>query len=321
MEIKKIVSEIIKTRPIDKVFFAACGGSIAAFYPAKYFLEKESNSLKRIGFYTANEFVHSTPSSLDSSSLVIVCSHQGDTPETVKAAEVAKQRGAAIVSFTYAPGSAVTKNADYALIYSWGSQAIYSQKKESLGLLLCMELLYQQEGWSNYEKAMASFGRYDALVEKARAQCVEAAVRFGEANKVEKNIYTIGSGAGWGAAYMESICILLEMQWIHSACIHSGEFFHGPLEITDTETPFLVFVGEGSSRPLDERVMEFLAKYGRKVYAIDVKELGINVLDDSVVEYFSPLLQTAVVDVYNQRLAEARKHPLSTRRYMWKVSY
>ncbi len=25
----------------------------------------------------------------------------------------------------------------------------------------------------------------------------------------------------------------MEMQWLHSNAIHSGEFFHGPFEITD----------------------------------------------------------------------------------------
>jgi fructoselysine-6-P-deglycase FrlB-like protein len=60
---------------------------------------------------------------------------------------------------------------------------------------------------------------------------------------------------------------------------------------------------------------------GRKYTIIDVKDYGINVLDNEVVEFFSPLLLTAVVDVYNQNLAQVRKHPLSTRRYMWKVAY
>jgi fructoselysine-6-P-deglycase FrlB-like protein len=74
-------------------------------------------------------------------------------------------------------------------------------------------------------------------------------------------LYTVGSGAAWGSAYMECICILMEMQWIHSNCIHSGEFFHGPLEIVDTETPFLLMMGDGSTRELDERVKTFLEKW------------------------------------------------------------
>ena len=144
---------------------------------------------------------------------------------------------------------------------------------------------------------------------------------FARANAQETVIYTVGCGACWGSAYMESICILLEMQWINSACIHSGEFFHGPLEITDEDTSFLLFVGSGPCRELDERVERFMARYARKVYKLDAEVLGIGAIDVSVREYFCPLLLSAIVDVYNQALAEARNHPLSTRRYMWKVEY
>ncbi len=49
-----------------------------------------------------------------------------------------------------------------------------------------------------------------------------------------------GQRPSFGAAHQESICILLEMQWINSASIHSGEYFHGPFEITETGTPFIL---------------------------------------------------------------------------------
>ena len=38
---EKMVRMLLEKRKIDKVFFVACGGSLAAFYPAKYFLERE----------------------------------------------------------------------------------------------------------------------------------------------------------------------------------------------------------------------------------------------------------------------------------------
>ncbi len=305
---------------ITKVMFVACGGSLAAFYPAKFLLEKESSGL-RVGYFPANEFVHATPKALDQNTLVIGCSHGGNTPETVAAMKLAQSRGAATISFTYTEGSEITLYGDQVVRYSYGTEVVYSLKKEALGLRLAMELLQQLEGWDHYERAMESFERFDRVVLAAREQALPAAQAFAAANRDEKVIYTIGSGASWGSAYMECICILMEMQWIHSNCIHAGEFFHGPLEITDTATPFLLMMGDGSTRGLDERAKAFLQQWGRKLYIIDVKDLGLNRLDNSVVEYFSPLLLTAVVDVYNRQLAEARQHPLSTRRYMWKVQY
>lgn len=324
MSMQAVVSAVLQSRQevggISKVIYVACGGSLAAFYPAKFLLEQESRQL-RVGYYPANEFVHATPAALDQNTLVIGCSHGGNTPETVAALRLARERGAATVAFTWNEGSEISELGDQVIKYSYGPDVVYSQKKEALGLRMAMELLQQTEGWPHYQAAMQSFDRYDRVVEQARQRCLPAAQAFALANRDEPVIHTVGSGASWGSAYMECICILMEMQWIHSSCIHAGEFFHGPLEITDQQTPFLLMMGDGSTRALDERVLAFLQKWGRKLHVIDVKDLGINVLDNAVVEYFSPLLLTAVVDVYNRQLADARQHPLSTRRYMWKVPY
>ena len=111
------------------------------------------------------------------------------------------------------------------------------------------------------------------------------------------------------------------MQWIHSSSIHSGEFFHGPFEITDKEVPFVLQVSEGTNRPLDERALKFLKTYAKRIEVIDAKDLGLSTIDASVVDYFNHSLFTNVYPVYNKALAEERQHPLTTRRYMWKVEY
>ena len=54
---------------------------------------------------------------------------------------------------------------------------------------------------------------------------------------------------------------------------------------------------------------------------LDVKELGINTIDDKVVEFFNPLLSFMRSRVFAQKLSEERKHPLTVRRYMWKLEY
>ena len=318
---KDIIEDILKKRKINKVYFVACGGSLAAFYPAKYFLEKESKTLARVGWYPANEFVHDIPSAIDSQSLVIICSHQGTTPETIQAGRVAKTAGAEVMVFTYVPDSEITTISPYVTTYSWGEQQIYSEKKEAKGLLFAMELLHHLENWQNYKAAKNAFKLYDQLVISAKNMCESAAEDFAKACKNEHVIYTTGCAASWGSACMESICILMEMQWINSSAIHSGEFFHGPLEITDKNVPFLLFMGDGPCRELDERLLDFLERYTEKIYKLDARTLGIGKIEESVREYFCPLLLNAVVDVYNHKLAETRQHPLSMRRYMWKVKY
>ena len=324
--IKTLVEEMCSAKGesggIQEVYFAACGGSLGAFYSACTFLKTESETIKT-ELFNSNEFVHNTPRSLGEHSVVMVCSHGGDTPETVKAAEKARKAGATVIGMTYTPDSLLTQYCDYVVGYRFRTDIEESWEfdKPLVPVTIAVEILNPTEGYSHYEEYWEGLDKIDSIIRNAQSQIENRAARFASTYKEEKMIYTMGSGASYGAAYIQSICIFMEMQWINSACIHSGEYFHGPFEITDRNTVFLIQISEGRTRELDERALKFLRKYAQKYEIVDAKELGICTIDGSVVDYFNQSLFTAVYDIYNYQLAEARKHPLSVRRYMWKVEY
>ena len=55
---------------------------------------------------------------------------------------------------------------------------------------------------------------------------------------------------------------------------------------------------------------------------LDAKDYGLgNAVDSSVITYFNPLMHTAVFRVYAEELSYVRQHPLTLRRYMWKLEY
>ena len=200
------------------------------------------------------------------------------------------------------------------------SAGVYGYPKAQ-ALQVAVELLNQTEGYAHYDAFQQGAGMITGIIRKARAHVAARALAFAQEYKDDSVIYTMGSGAGWGAAYMESICIFMEMQWMHSACIHTGEFFHGPFEVTDANTPFVIQISEGTTRALDERCLKFLHTYAKRIEVLDAKELGLSTIDASVVDYFNHSLFNNVYPIYNHALAEARQHPLTTRRYMWKVEY
>ena len=107
---------------VSEVFLVACGGSLVDLYPARVFLESESCKL-RTGFYTSNEFVHAVPKVLGKRSVVILCSHSGDTPETVEAAKVSKAAGSLTVTLTHNEVSGIADYADYNIVYEWGDES------------------------------------------------------------------------------------------------------------------------------------------------------------------------------------------------------
>ena len=318
---QKLIATAQDRGGIANIYLIGCGGSLGALYPAKKFVDTEAVHTECIQI-NSNEFVHTPQAKLGPRSVAMVVSHQGNTPETVEAARVAREAGAQVVAFTYKEGdSPLAQQADHVVRYTWGDDHDISCEKTMLVLRLCCELVHGIEGYRNYHAFCQGVEKIDQLTKQALATSKDQAVEFSQNYKDDPFLYVMGSGAAFGAAYMESICIFMEMQWINSSAIHTGEFFHGPFEVTDENTPFILQISCGTTRELDLRALRFLESHAKRFITIDAKSLGLDAIDIRVVDYFEHSFFTNVYNIYNEFLAQARNHPLSTRRYMWKISY
>lgn len=320
-QVKEIVSDIVGKHNVENVAFVGCGASKSELYPAKYFLANASKRL-RAAHYTANEFNFDTPDWLGGTTVVITASLGGSTPETVKANAVAKAAGATVISVTHVEGSALTKDADYSIIH--GFEANYAAKLEKMGyvMALALEILQQTEGYDKYDKMIDGFDKIFELAENSAQAAVKAAKEFAAAYKDAPVVYVMSSGASAEVAYSTSICLMMEMQWINSGSFHTGEFFHGPFEITDKDVPFVLLMNDGKTRSLDARALTFLERFDALTTVVDTKDYGLSsVISGDVATYFNPLLHTAVFRVYAEELSYIRQHPLTKRRYMWKLEY
>jgi fructoselysine 6-phosphate deglycase len=318
-QIKHALAEV-KKKNIENVFFVACGGSSALMYPSKYVIDREAKKIDA-HLYSSNEFIYRNHSKLGENSLVILCSHSGTTPETVESAKFARSKGALTVSLTNEIGSPLAQASDVFLKYEWGQEANAFTTNYSVLYQLVFGVLKTIEGNGKFDLIEESLENLQSVYEKAASQSHEKAVKFGQEYKDEKIIYTMASGANYGVAYSYAICILMEMQWIHSHAIHAGEYFHGPFEIIDEDTPFMILLGLDETRHLEERALEFSKRYGNKLVVLDAKEFDFTGINEEVKGYIAPLVLNYVLRKYADNLAEARNHPLSKRRYMWKVEY
>ena len=181
-------------------------------------------------------------------------------------------------------------------------------------------MLHVFDGYERYQEAVDGFEKLDEITAKARSDAEARAEVWAKARKDDFICYTMGSGANFNVAYTTAICHLMEMEWVHSNSIHSGEFFHGPFEVTDEHVPFLVYVSAGRTRTLDERALNFLKKYSREVEVIDASDYGVQTFG-SVTEYLEPMVLSGVGRTYLTKLAEAKKHPFLWRKYMFKEEY
>lgn len=330
MKIQENVSDVLrqvmkKTKNvggIKRVVWIAAGGSFGGFYPAQYFMDRESKVVPS-QMFTSNEFNFATPPYVDENTLAVICSMSG-TKETCVAAAKAKRLGAVTIGL-YVNESLLTETCDFNIQYE--SIAVDESRTErvnsSVGLSIAMNLVEMTEGYEYYETAMNAFDLVDPIYRKAIAYTTPLAKKWAELNKDEKTIYVMGSGPAYGSAYIFSICNIEEMLQIDSPTINSCEFFHGPFEILDKNTSLFQLVSVGRMREADERAVRFLKQYGgEKIYILDGKELGLNDIDDTVSEYFNHVLFSPILNnVYMRNLSYATNKSYNTRRYMWKVEY
>ncbi len=313
------VKAVAAKRDINHFYFVACGGSQAFMMPAQYMFDREIAIPASI--YSSNEFVHRLPKALGPDSVVITCSHSGNTPETVKATEIAREKGATTIALSNLVDSPLWKAAEYPIHYDWGKEADASDLNKAVLYSLIFGILNTVAPCDKYEKGIASVENINEVIEKAKAQYADTVKGWGKKYKREKLIYTMGSGACYGETYSFAICLLMEMQWIHSSCIHSGEYFHGPFEVTDFDVPFIIVKGLGATRPLDERAHNFCQKYSDNIMLVDCETFDMTGIDEEVREYFAPLVAGAVLRSLADAFAYERGHDLGVRRYMWKMEY
>ncbi len=318
---KQIVADVLSNHGIDSVAFVGCGASMSELYPAKYFLANNTKTLN-VQLFTANEFNYDTPAWVGPSTFVITCSLGGSTPETVAANKTAKALGAPVTAITHVAGSALTEGADHVIVH--GFEANYAAKVEKMGyaVALAVEILRQVEGTDLYEPMIDGLGKIYELCESAARQSAKVAYEFAQSFKDDTGIYVLGSGASAKVAYSTSMFLFSEMQWLDSGSYHTGEYFHGPFELTEKDKPYLLFMADGATRAMDARALTFMQRFGAKVALIDAKDYGLSgVVGSKVATYFNPFVHTAVMRVFAEQIAEARQHPLTVRRYMWKLEY
>jgi fructoselysine 6-phosphate deglycase len=311
--------EAVKVKTIKNIFFVACGGSKASLGMGEYFVDRELDIPSWV--YTANEFIHRNPKCLDENSLVITKSHSGTTPETVAATTFAREKGALTISISVDAESPLAKAGEYLVHYNYKDGSDVIDGPIGIYWTLIFNLLNALAPNEKFDRTLSQLSNLKALIESNQKKAAEAANRFGIRNKREKLIYTMASGAYFDEAYSFTSCLLMEMLWINSNAIHAGEFFHGPFEITDYDVPFLIVKGEGPSLLLDERAIAFAEKFSKNIEVIDVTGFDYTGVDADLREYIGPILLGSVMRLYADSLAEHTGHPLSVRRYMWKMEY
>lgn len=311
---------VAERREIKNIVFAACGGSHALLMPVEYFVSTHAKSLPTT-IHSAAEFTSRDSALVGPETLTILCSHSGGTPETVAAAEHARDRGALTIAFTNDGDSALANAVDFPITYQHGANRDLAYVGGPLAMRLAAAVLDELEDQGLAPLVDDAVRALPGVLSIAEQHYRPIADKWAFEHRKEDLIYTMAAGSNYGSAYAFAICLLQEMLWVHSAAIHAGEYFHGPFEITDVDVPFITLVGLDGAREMEQRAVDFATSRSERVLVIDAQDFGLDQVDERIRGAIAHLVFTPVLRIFAEEFADHSGHLLSVRRYMWRMDY
>jgi fructoselysine-6-P-deglycase FrlB-like protein len=298
-------------RPISRNVLVGAGGSLFGLVPAHYLLERSGSA--PVASLNSDEFFYRASPGVGRDTLVVLLSGKGKTPETIRAANWARSRGAAVVGVTLDLASTFAASVDlpFAAASGPGNQILLQ--------LLALALL-DREGVDTAAQRAALQGLPEALL-AALQHHEERSREIAVALQDLPVTHVIASGPLVGAAATFTSCYLQEMQWMHAMTINADEFFQGPFEVVDRRTRMIVYLGEDETRPVGERVRRFLDTYGGPTFYIDGRDFPLPGIAPAQRGYVLPLVFHGLAARLAAHYASVRGFALEGRRYMWKVDY
>ena len=302
----------------DRIYFVGCGAPNRVMLGLEYWIEHFSPSLEVRRYFPA-EFIAQNPARLDARTLVLLGSKSGTTPETVAAADFLKNRPCTTVGVTQTQDKPLAAAVDYPFLMGQTEEA-------HTGMFMIMQalvggLMAGKDQWSLHDQLMQSLAALPQTMAEEQLRNDARAAQEARIYHQDRILYHVASGPMFNTAYVFAVCILMEMQWMHSYPIEAAEFFHGPFEIVDQNIPLVLMLGEDPSRPLMERVVRFCKKYTERLVIYDSKDFEMKGVAPEIRPIIAPFIMQSVLQRVAERLAVWHNHPLSTRRYMWKTEY
>lgn len=302
-----------------KLFFVGCGAPYQMMKSVNYWADRFCSTIN-VRSYHAGEFVNLDPAALDEQVIVLLGSHSGTTREVVSAAETLKEKPCKTFAFTQKADSPLASAVDRVFAYGASKQGYFS----SLMLTMAFTsgfLSATEKRWPDHREVISSLRHLPGALADAKFIAAEKGRAAAEKLKDEEFVYFIGSGPMFTTAYIFAACFLMEMQWMHAFPLSAAEFFHGPFEVFDKETPVVLMLGEDPSRPEAERVLAFSRNYLNEPIIYDSRDFEMPGISQEMRALLAPFILDSAMTNLVEQLAVHNDHPLTIRRYMGKVDY
>lgn len=302
----------------SNLFFLGTGGVAYLMEPAIQFLQRNS------GFpvfrdYPA-EIMACGNRNLTASSIVIMPSLSGTTPESVALLGRLDEIGARVITLTGHADTPLGRGGNPALV-NFAADDTSSESFYIQAFLVALSVMKARGELADHAAIMAELqGLPQALLATKRAFEPRA---DGFARIIAGADYHMFTAAGnlWPAANYYATCILEEMQWIRTRPVHAADFFHGPLELIDKDVSLILLRGEDDAGALADRVAGFAPRYTNRFTVLDTADFVPSGLSPRLRALLAPAFMATMLERLSAHLEVMRNHPLTTRRYYKRVAY
>jgi fructoselysine 6-phosphate deglycase len=284
----------------------------------EYWIQHYSKNLVVRRYFPA-EFMAQKPPRINARTLVILGSKSGTTAETVAAALSLKTDPCKTISVTQTADLPLAKASQTTLLLGntdGAHAAMFMMLQALIGGMMAAK-----DNWPFLDNLMSSLHALPQVMADATADNDGRASEEARLYKDDRVLYHLAAGPMFSTAYVFGVCVLMEMQWMHSVALEAAEFFHGPFEVVDQNTPLILLKGEDPSRPLMDRAERFCKKYTERLIIYDTRDFDMKGIAKEIRPIVGPYVVQAALRRLADKLAVWHNHPLSTRRYMWKTDY
>lgn len=241
-EILTIAEAIRKARG---TFLVACGTAHKACMAAEYFFSVVAE--RHVNVAPASEFkmYHHF---LKPESLLIVVSQSGETADVLEAMNVAKSKGAKVLSIVNVAGSSIDRASDYSLHINAGPERAVASTKALTGQLAVLLLTAYAIAGKLDEGRKLLLETSSQINDMLNPRYVERLKDLADKIKHREDCYIIGKSWNYPMA-LESAIKIQEVSYIHAEGFAGGELKHGPIALIDDGTPCMVLMGNDEVTP------------------------------------------------------------------------
>ncbi len=271
----------------ERVVFLACGTACHAGILGKLYFEEFGCVRGEVEY--ASEFRYRNPL-IDEKTLVVAISQSGETADTLRAVELARKRGARVLSVCNVLGSSLTRISNWTVYTRAGLEIGVASTKAFLAqmtVLLLLALFFGKKRGTFPESTLKSlFEEIPTLPRKMHTllEHQESIHTLAREFYLFRDFLYLGRGFYYPLA-LEGALKLKEISYIHAEGLAAGEMKHGPIALIEPDVASFVLVGQGERRlKVLGNIEEIKARRGKVIALCDEGDKEVIQKADYVIE-------------------------------------